>query len=298
MKRLAICLFVSTVLGGPVSQALAAGAAAGGNKKSESESAAPAESDTSEAPAAGDTTGELDLSDKGSPELSGPAVKTSATLSWQDIAVLPRKRFLKGGRLEISPFTGTSVNDIMIRHYGFGVDLNYFLSDAISVGVQGIYYVKQLTEREALVGLQYNRIPTLNRNLFAAALNFGYVPAYGKFAWFNHGIMHWEILASAGFGVTKTEIIARDPRDAAFSNMSLTPNVGIGGRFFLFDWLTLNYGVRDYVILDKMESRSRQPGQDAATAKAQADSVMVHNVMFTLGVGMYLPTKFQYKTAR
>jgi len=56
---------------------------------------------------------------------------------------------------------------------------------------------KGLHEREDLVGLQYNRIPTLNRYLYGAALNLGYVPVYGKFALFNRTIIPWEIFASA-----------------------------------------------------------------------------------------------------
>lgn len=318
MKRLAICLFVGFAAGEMTTAASAAAAAAGGTKgndegkdtakdptKSGGDNAgavSPGDADANPSPGLGDT-GELDLSDKSAPEPSATASKVATTLSWQDITVLPRKRFLKGGRFELAPFTGISINDIMIRHYVFGADLNYFLSDAIWVGLQGNYYIKQLTERETLVGLQYNQIPTLNRYLYGGALNFGYVPVYGKFAWFDRGIVHWEVFASAGFGVTKTEIIPRNPSDPSFSNLSLTPNFALGGRFFLFDWLTINYAVRDYVILDKFESTNPHPDPavtpwTSAVAKAAADSALVHNVMFYVGAGFYLPTKFQYKTPR
>ena len=33
-------------------------------------------------------------------------------------------------------------------------------------------------------------------------------------------------------------------------------------------------------------------------AKAQAQSALVNNVVFSVGIGFYLPTKFQYKTPR
>ena len=81
------------------------------------------------------------------------------------------------------------------------------------------------------------------------------MPVYGKFAWFNKSILHWEIWASAGFGVTLTEVIARDParQDLAFKNTSLTPNFGLGSRFFLTDWLTVNFALRDYLIIDRFE---------------------------------------------
>src|SRR5262245_46110784 len=67
------------------------------------------------------------------PKKQGP----TASLSWQDIVVVPRKAFLKGGRLELQPFAGVTINDNLIRHYVFGADFNYFLTDALWVGLQG-----------------------------------------------------------------------------------------------------------------------------------------------------------------
>lgn len=302
MKRSAVCLFAVLAIGGWGGAVFAA--PAGGGKADKTEKAADKGDVAGEEPGPNsgpDISGDLDLSDKEAKNVDAAAmqaVRASTTLSWQDIVVVPRKRFLKGGRFELAPFTGMSVNDILVRHYVFGVDLNFFLTNVLWVGLQGNYYIKSLTEQQSLLGLQYNRIPTLNRYLYGGALNFGYVPFYGKFALVNKGIIHWEIYASAGVGVTQTEIIPRTPGDATFNNLSLTPNVAIGGRFFLFDWLTLNYAIRDYVIIDKFEPANRMPDETPAQLKARADGAMVHNIMFYAGVGIYLPTKFSYKTPR
>jgi outer membrane beta-barrel protein len=264
--------------------------------------AAPAEAAPAEAPA--DTVTPEGGDDLGvTPEGTTDAVakpKTTAptTLSWQDIVVVPRKAFIKSGRLELMPFAGLSVNDNLIRHYAFGGELNFFLSDVFWVGLQGQYFVKNYTPTAENVGLQYNRIPTLNRYLYAGALHFGYVPVYGKFALFNQQIMHWEIFASGGVGLTWTEIIPRDPADAAFKNMLLTPNVAVGARFFLFNWLTVNFTLRDYILPDKFEAANRPDNQSAADAKNAAETAWVNNIMFYGGVGIYLPTKFTYKTPR
>src|SRR5262249_15798441 len=105
-----------------------------------------------------------------------------STASWSAIVVVPRKPFLKGSPFEFAPFSGLPVHDKLIRQYGFGADINFFLSDVFWLGVQGQYFIKAFTDREDLIGLQYNRIPTLNRYLYGAAFNLGYVPVYGKFA--------------------------------------------------------------------------------------------------------------------
>jgi outer membrane beta-barrel protein len=308
MKRSAVCLFVLIAVGVSGTQVFAAPAkAAKPAKETAAEADKPETADTGDVAggggtaAGGDTSDALDLSDakeKGPEEAGAAAVKSSTTLSWQDIVVVPRKRFLKSGRFEFAPFTGVSLNDILIRHYVFGLDLNYFFSNALWFGLQGTYYVKALTEREELIGLQYNRVPTLNRYLYGAYLNAGYAPIYGKFALFNQSILHWEIFASAGVGFTQTEIIPRTPGDETFKNQSITPDFAVGGRFFLFDSLTVNYAFRDYLVLDKFENANRPQGQSGADAKAAAEGKMVHNVMFYVGIGVYLPTKFQYRTPR
>jgi outer membrane beta-barrel protein len=320
MKRPAISLLVCAALLGWAATGHAkkgGGGKAGADPGSDSSGGAQAGD-----AAAGDQAGAADQSAAGSKESAAPSetleggdetqpgkveedvgapkatVKTS-TLSWNDIVVIPRKAFLKGGRLEFQPFAGITVNDNLIRHYVLGLDLNYFLTDVFWVGLEGQYFIHQLTNTEELLGSEFNLAPTLNQYLYGGALNFGYVPVYGKFALFNRSIISWEIWASAGIGATWTKVIARDPANdaVAFTNTDLTPNVGLGSRFFFTDWLTINFGLRDYILPDKFEPKPNNY-TTAADAKAHAQSVLVNNVVFSIGVGLYLPTKFQYKTPR
>ena len=161
MKRLAISLSLSLALvswaatghakrgGGKAAPAAEENAGGGGDAaddKSAGKEAAPASESL-------DTSGEGEPAkieeSLTEPKKAGP----TTTLSWQDIVVVPRKRFLKGGRLEIAPIAGITVNDNLIRHYMFAADLNYFLTDALWVGVQGEYFVKQLSTQAELVGL-------------------------------------------------------------------------------------------------------------------------------------------------
>ncbi|HEX3902876.1 MAG TPA: outer membrane beta-barrel domain-containing protein [Polyangia bacterium] len=233
------------------------------------------------------------------------AARPPSSGSWADIVVVPRKAFIKTLRLELQPFTGVTVNDNLIRHFVFGADLNFFLSDVIWIGLQGQYFIHQLTNQEELLGSEYNRAPTLNQYLYGGSFNFGYAPIYGKFALFNRSILSWEIWATGGIGATFTEVIPRDPANnsLAFKNTDLTVNVGIGSRFFLTDWLTVNFALRDYIIADHFEplpdgTLAMPAITTSAEAKDRAQSEWVQNLVFYVGVGFYLPTKFQYKTPR
>lgn len=324
MKRPAICLFIWVALLGWAAPGYAkkGGGKAADDSAVADDSAKNTDSTTTTGAAddktAGDT-GKADTAATPSESLEGDetqpgkveedlggtpkAARPNSTGSWADIVVVPRKAFLKGGRFEFQPFTGISVNDNLIRHFVLGLDLNYFLTDVFWIGLEGQYFIHELTNQEELVGSEYNRAPTLNEYLYGGALNFGYVPIYGKFALFNKSILSWEIWASAGVGVTFTKVIPRDPaNDAlAFQNTDITPNVGIGSRFFLLNWLSVNFALRDYLVPDKFEPLGDGAAKGITTsaeAKAQGQSELVQNVLFYVGVGIYLPTKFQYKTPR
>ncbi len=302
MKRPAICLFITVAIVGWAAIGHAkkggGGKAPAADAEAGDEKAAPAGDEKGAAPEAAPAEAEAEPG-KVEEEIGAEPkqAKAATTLSWQDIVVLPRKSFLKGGRLELAPSMGLTVNDNLIRHYVFAADLNYFLTDALWVGVEGQYYIKQATPQYQLLGLQFNRISSANKYLYGGSLNFGYVPVYGKFAWFNRRIVQWEIWASAGVGATFTEVLARDPANdsKAFKNTALTPNVGLGSRFFIADWLTVNFAIRDYIIPDKFEPNPNSYA-NAADAKANADSKLVHNVVVYFGVGIYFPMKFTYKT--
>lgn len=218
-------------------------------------------------------------------------------VSWQDIVVVVRKPFLKVGRFELNPNTGITMNDNIIQHFQLGGALNYYLTDVLAVGVEGQYYIHQEREPFKLVGRQARRLPTVNKYNFGAALNFHYVPIYGKFAVLDNTVIHWETALTAGVGFTQSEVLPRDPALQPFTNMLITPNVGASMRFFLNRFLTVNIGIRDYIFVDKFESVSRTEAK-GDIAKENADSALVNNIMFQAGLSIWFPMSFEYTTFR
>jgi outer membrane beta-barrel protein len=221
--------------------------------------------------------------------------------SWEDIVVVPRKAFLKKSRVEIAPFTGITLNDPLIRHYSFGGDINYYITDVLSVGVEGQYFLKELSERESLVGPQYYLVPTINKLKYHYALAFGYVPGYGKFGLFNKWIVHWDLTFALGIGMIRTEIIPRAFGDASFTNDNIVGHAGLGVRLFVLDWLTLGITFRDYVYQDAFEFQGRTDEMSISEVKSrsqQSQSQLVQNIMMFFSVGFYIPPSFTYRTPR
>lgn len=243
-----------------------------------------------------DLNSDLQSTDK--PVKAGQETKLKENrASWQDIVVVVRKPFLKVSRFEVLPLFGITMNDNIIQHLQGGLQLNYYLTDVLAVGFEAAGYLNNLREPFDLVARQARRLPTVNKYNFSGALNFHYVPVYGKFAVLDRHIVHWESYFTAGVGVTQSEVIPRDPQFLPFSNFLITPNVGLSMRFFLTKFITVNVGVRDYIFVDKYEAPGRTERQ-GDVARENATSALVNNVMFQAGVALWFPMSFDYTTFR
>ena len=249
-------------------------------------------------PVEGDLSADLQASEQVTAVKTGEVKKTP--LSWKDILVVVRKPFLKVRRTELNPFTSVSMNDNMIRHYTIGGEFAYYLTDVLAVGVEGMYYLHNFNEPFDLVARQARRLPTVNQYNWSAALNFHYVPVYGKFAVLDKKLVAWEVYFTAGIGAGQSEVIPRDTKFPGFTTLLIQPNLGASMRFFIAKWLTVNVGIRDYLFIDKFEPTNRAVGMNdtASEAKDNADSAFINNIMFQVGVSFWLPTSFEYTTFR
>jgi outer membrane beta-barrel protein len=305
MKRLALGLFVILANLGTVGTSLAQEPAApaddeaGGDKTPAETGPAPMpEMDLS------DLSGALEEAPAGEPGKKAAVAAGAPRKGWEDIVVVPRKAFLKKSRVEIAPFAGRTLNDPLITHYSLGGDLNYYITDVLSIGAEGQYFIKELSHRESLVGLQYYLVPTLNKLKYHYALAFGYVPGYGKFGLFNKWIVHWDLTFALGIGRIRTEIIPRAFGDKSFTNDDWVGHVGLGVRLFVLDWLTLSITFRDYMYKDVFEYKGRDgldDRNDIAVVKQMSQdsqSQFVQNIMVFFSIGLYVPPSFTYRTPR
>jgi outer membrane beta-barrel protein len=247
----------------------------------------------------GDLAADLNANDAATAAVKPTEVKKTP-ISWKDIIVVIRKPFLKVRRTELNPMVGTTMNDNMIRHETIGGEFAYWLTDVLAVGVEGQYYVHSFEEPYDLIARQARRLPTVNQYNWSTALDFHYVPVYGKFAVLDHKLITWESYFTAGVGVGQSEVVPRDKAFPGFTNLLIQPNIGVNMRFFLAKWLTINLGIRDYLFIDKFEptNRSLMSNATAAEAQANADSAFVNNIMFQIGLSFWLPTSFDYTTFR
>jgi len=255
-----------------------------------------------------------------------PTDEVKVRQRWDDIAVLPRRYALKARRVELAPMYHFSLNNPLLRNHAVGGQVNFYLSEALWLGVEGQYYFPQQSNDTNgtyfLTGSQAKVLPAVNKLVFSALLDFGYVPAYGKFALFNRAIVHWEGYVTAGVGVFMSEVVPVKASDPSFTNLSAIFKVGVGSRLFLTKWLALNSFLTLYGYPDTFEPvanvsynraldgacrdfyTGKSPGTPefesayADCRKTNGNTTLAIDVVFGLGLSFFLPPKFEYKLPR
>ena len=230
--------------------------------------------------------------------VAGAGYRQTGESAYGNIYVVPRRSVLKRHRLELLPTYNVTINNAVVRHHGFGAMLNLYLSEALFVGVEGTYYAKQLTNDYFLLGLDERVVPSVNRYVFSAFLDLGYVPISGKFTLLNSGIGHYEVWVALGVGLFQTQVIPRNPADQAFTNNDVGALVGVGARLWLSRWFAFDAYLKNYVFGDKLENTMRPSGQSASDAQADAQSAFTLDITFGVGFSIMLPPGFEYHNPR
>lgn len=224
-------------------------------------------------PAPIDSIGDSGEMSFGAEEIQAEAVKAKADekATQKLIRVLQRRPFLRKKRYELSPELGVLVNDSLVNGVSFGGRFSYHLSEIMAVSVSGAATASSETALFEKVIEDYAVFPEVSKVLWRTSVDYQYAFLYGKFALFNRWIIAWDTVASLGLGALQTELAIHP-----------TLTAGIGQRFFMTQWFTVNVGLQDYLYLE-----------DYA-----AGGELINHLVFTGGVSFFFPTTFTYRTLR
>lgn len=202
------------------------------------------------------------------------------------------------GRLELTPFWAITMNDQFVKHPGPGLALNFYFSEVLAVGANFNYYRPLNTDsqfnadvrRAARVGVP------LTEYDWSAALNFTYVPAYGKFSGFGDFIFHWDVYMLAGVGAISTRPIAViDPDNRYFDyKAKVMFDAGIGARIFFNRWFAAVIEARDLIFQDDLENLKAGKATDSKSTW-YGEKQLTNNVQMQFGVSVFIPFSFQYR---
>ncbi len=153
------------------------------------------------------------------------------------------------------------------------------------------------------MGRSTNLVVPINEYQLAAAVNFSYVPLYGKFSMFSRYIFHWDLYVSAGVGIMRSRPIAAiDPEIRTFDwNTNILFDANIGFRIFFSRSVGLTLELRNFVYPELLENTNIAPEGSATAANSRrnratwtGESALTDNVMLSVGLTVFLPFSFSY----
>ena len=287
---LAILLVVLPVTGAP--QGLEGLDFSSPRKKQPAPAPAPPEADAELPPLPGEKPRPPEKQAAPAPEKKADGQADLLALPEGDVALgdrvkaVQRKGFLKRHRFEITPLFAATVNDAFYQKVGGGLRAGFNFGDTFALAARGAIYQAEALKlaplrtdnvREGKVAFQSQ---LLSSQIYRMAMIDGiWSPVYGKAAWLDRSIVHFDLFLTAGFGAVWSAT-SFDSAGKKGLGPHLAADLGAGVRFYPLEWLAFEAGMMMTVY----------PDQPMETVPGTVQKVLAANI----GVSFFLPTRFEY----
>ncbi len=220
--------------------------------------------------------------------ITGP--KKSALDKLEEGDAIRNRVQYRGGRFNVAPALGFTLNDPYERSLLFGAQLSYFFTDAWGVDLTALGGVGMSTDLADQVKSKradradggFSKVTTLG------SLDAVYAPITGKLALFGRQVLNYDMHVVAGVGGAK--VGGADKIDS----FALAPIAGVGLRTFVMKWLDVNFEVRDYIYkaaVNSVTNTETETGAPQTTAKGE----WANHYSLTVGVGFSFPNEPEVK---
>lgn len=215
--------------------------------------------------------------------IQGP--RRSAFDQLEEGDAIRERLLLRGGRFEITPTMGFTLNDAFRRNALVGVHVGYHFSDSVAVGLTGFYGLAfdsdlsdQIASNQGERGRDKGEFSDLKT---VVSLDLIYTPLTGKFAAFGRSVFNYDIHAIVGLGGVSVS------GSTKLEGFTPAPVIGLGMRTFIGQGLAFNIEIRDYIFSSSLnEIREVDTTGKAASVTDEAFS---NNFAVTMGVALYFP---------
>ncbi len=226
--------------------------------------------------------GIMPIGEAGAASIQGP--RRSALDRLEEGEAIRKRLMLRGGRFEVTPTFGFTLNDAFQRNLLLGAQLAYHLTDAWAIGATvlgGVPFNSGLADRIEDERPEKSDAGAFSHVGLLGTLEVIYTPLVGKFALFGRSVLNYDLHVLAGVGATlvsgSTDVDGATP----------TGSVGVGLRTFVTDGMAVNLEFRDYIYSSSLNAVVESDGQGATTTST--DSNISNNFAVTVGFGFYFP---------
>lgn len=189
------------------------------------------------------------------------------------IRVVQQRPIIKSGRFELSLGAGLALNDRMYDHWFATATGRMHVSEWISIGATYAKYFASDADLQSRIIEDFELVPELSSYDWYAGADVSIVALDGKFIAFDSALAYWDLFVSIGGGVTVT---------SRSEDVKPTGMIGVGMRFFMTEWLTMTFELKDHIFPEDFGSRT----------------AIVNNVTGSLGLTIFFPFGFDYQYAK
>lgn len=211
--------------------------------------------------------------------IQGP--RRSALDKLKETSAVRERLILRGGRFELTPTLGFTMNDAFKRNVMFGAHLGYHITDRWEIGATGFYgtsFNTGLADEIESQRAEKAKTGAFSSVQLLASLELQYTPLYGKYALFGRTVLNYDIHLIVGGAAAK--VVA----DRDIDEFNPGGVVGIGLRTFVTRGISVNVEVRDYIYASSLNSVKAIDADEA-----EAKSELRNNFAVTVGAGFYFP---------
>jgi outer membrane beta-barrel protein len=214
-----------------------------------------------------------EIEEAGEEDVARPTDQAPRKTLAERIPAVSGRVFAKRGRVELVPMIGLSLNDPFFDHVVVSGAVAYHVLEPLFVAVSADFFGSIASNIAVAGGGQPDR-PEYVRPVYAARLEAGWSPIYGKLSLFAEGVFHFDTYISAGAGVV-------GPSDGS---PALAGTVAVGEHFFFNEWMALRLELRDQIF------------KLARLTAAGTDANLQNLLSVSLGVSFFVPPTFERET--
>ena len=211
--------------------------------------------------------------------IAGP--RRSALDRLEEGDAIRKRLLLRGGRFEVAPMVGFTLNDAFQRNVLFGANLGYHITDSFALGAT-VFGATSLDTglAEDVLSKRAERAEGFSSIQLMASGELVYTPLIGKFALFGRMVINYDLHILAGGGFASLTGNVEDLQSG--TPMAVA---GVGFRAFTADWMALNIEVRDYIFSSALNSIANAE----ADGDNNAETEISNNFAVTVGFGFFFP---------
>jgi len=223
------------------------------------------------------------------------------------VHALQKRDYSVKNKIEVSGFFGLSVDDIFTQHYSGVLAIDYHLDEAFALeftwlscklpfymgskvadnpsAYTGSWFRKGHSYTDAYDNLKDAQLSPSNADLAMISnywgLNVEFSPIYGKFSFFNWGLVRADFYVTVGGGLVTTEYMRPD-NTWVDTGSYFMGNFGLGLRVFLKRWFAIRLDMRDFTFAAKVEGEAGPSGTTTET-KIRSTLFVMLGVSFLFG---------------